>query len=236
MGGTPIDDAEILRIQVEALFRHDGVGRITTTNEPEPTEAPRLFVSRSTSTIVWRLRADVPADIAGEIDRILSQDRPLVDLDDTPTVQVELVALLARWSPVTAVFAGPSWYVPAGIVPPGRARPLSEEDLPALRPHFPYLSEHHHGLSPCTGVVADGVAVAVCSSVRITPTACEAGLHTVEAARGRGYGPDAVTAWTAAVRATGRLPLYSTSWDNAPSRRVAAKLSLIQYASSFSVY
>lgn len=232
---TPTDH-ELLELQVEALFRHDGDGRITSTNEPEPAEAPRLFVSRSTDANLWRVRADVPADVVAQVDRLLERDALLVDVGAVATVQLELVALLAGTAPMTSVIAGPSWYVPTGIPTPRRARALTADDLPALRPNFPYLSEHLEGLSPCAGAVEDGVVVAVCSSVRITPSACEAGLHTVEAARGRGRGPDAVAAWAAAVRATGRIPLYSTSWDNMASRRVAAKLGLVQYAATFSIY
>lgn len=227
---------ELLQLQVQALFRHDAAGRIISTNEPEPAEAPRIFVGRSSRVDLWRVRADVPADVVAQVDRLLERDPPLVDAGAVPTVQLELVALLAWTAPVTSVFAGPSWYVPAGIPTPRRARALTADDVPALHPNFPYLSQHFERLPPCAGTIEDGVVIAVCSSVRITASACEAGLHTIEAARGRGHGPDTVAAWAAAVRATGRIPLYSTSWENVASRRVAAKLGLVQYAANFSIY
>jgi len=229
-------DHELLRLQVQALFRHDAAGRITSTNEPEPAEAPRLFVGWSSGANLWRIRADVPADVVAQVDRLLERGPPLVDVGAVATVQLELVALLAATAPMTSVFAGPSWYVPAGIPTPRRARALTVDDVPALHPNFPYLSQHLERLSPCVGAIEDGVVIAVCSSVRITASACEAGLHTIEAARGRGHGPDAVAVWAAAVHATGRIPLYSTSWENAASRRVAAKLGLVQYAANFSIY
>ena len=45
----------------------------------------------------------------------------------------------------------------------------------------------------------------------------------------------AVAAWALAVRKEGRIPLYSTSWDNLASRSVARKLDLILYGTDFSI-
>ena len=42
-----------------------------------------------------------------------------------------------------------------------------------------------------------------------------------------------VAAWARAVREIGAEPLYSTSWDNTPSRSVARKLNLIPYAADY---
>jgi hypothetical protein len=38
-----------------------------------------------------------------------------------------------------------------------------------------------------------------------------------------------VAAWAKAVYDMARVPLYSTSWDNEPSRALAKRLGLIQY-------
>ena len=76
--------------------------------------------------------------------------------------------------------------------------------------------------------------MAVCCSSRVTGRAAEAGVNTLEGYRGRGYAPAAVAAWAAAVRASGRLPLYSTSWDNVASQGVARKLGLVLYGADLS--
>ena len=85
-------------------------------------------------------------------------------------------------------------------------------------------------------LVEDGAAVSLGFSARLTTRVAEAGVNTVEAYRGRGYAPTVVTAWAHAIRATGRIPLYSTSWDNRASRAVARKLGLVQYAADLSVW
>jgi predicted GNAT family acetyltransferase len=84
-------------------------------------------------------------------------------------------------------------------------------------------------------VVVDGHAVSVCCSVRETAEAFEAGVETVAAHRRRGYAPRAVTAWAREVRAMGRVPLYSTSWQNEASRAVARTLGLIHFGTDLHI-
>jgi RimJ/RimL family protein N-acetyltransferase len=63
-----------------------------------------------------------------------------------------------------------------------------------------------------------------CYSSRVGRVADEAGVETPPQHRGRGYAPIAVAAWARRVQAEGKLALYSTSWENRASQRVAAKL------------
>ena len=77
--------------------------------------------------------------------------------------------------------------------------------------------------------------VSICFCARRSDIAAEAGLETAESYRGRGYGPRVTAAWAAAVRNAGLTPLYSTSWMNHASLAVARKLSLVAYASSWSI-
>jgi predicted GNAT family acetyltransferase len=88
---------------------------------------------------------------------------------------------------------------------------------------------------PFIAVVVDGVAVSLCHSARLTDRAAEAGVETLEAYRGHGYASAVVTEWAHAIRATGRIPLYSTSWDNLASQAVARRLGLTQYGTDFSI-
>ena len=78
-------------------------------------------------------------------------------------------------------------------------------------------------------------AVSICGSARITSRAHEAGVETHPDFRGRGHAVKVVAAWARAVREDGRIPLYSTSWENEASRDVARKLGLVQYGVTFHV-
>ena len=80
-----------------------------------------------------------------------------------------------------------------------------------------------------------GHPVSVCFCARRTAAAAEAGVETAAAFRGRGYGPRVVTAWAAAVRSQGLVPIYSTGWENNASRAVARKLGLVPFATDFAV-
>jgi predicted GNAT family acetyltransferase len=81
----------------------------------------------------------------------------------------------------------------------------------------------------------DGAPVSLCLCARRSPDAAEAGLDTAPDYRGRGHAIRVASAWAVAVRASGRTPLYSTSWENAASLGVAGKLGLAIYATDWSI-
>ena len=49
-------------------------------------------------------------------------------------------------------------------------------------------------------------------------------------------GPVDTTAWAAAVRTVGALPMYITTWDNHASQRVAAALGAVRFGVDFQLY
>ena len=79
---------------------------------------------------------------------------------------------------------------------------------------------------PFVAAIEDGQAVAVCASVRISERSHEAGVETAPDYRRRGNAARVVTAWARRVRALGAEPVYSTSFENAASRQVAASLGM----------
>ncbi|HEX9779864.1 MAG TPA: GNAT family N-acetyltransferase, partial [bacterium] len=89
--------------------------------------------------------------------------------------------------------------------------------------------------SPILAITEQGSPVSICFCARQSAAAAEAGLETAPQFRGRGFGPRVTAAWAGAIRASGRLPLYSTSWSNQPSLAVARKLSLNPSASHWSL-
>ena len=69
---------------------------------------------------------------------------------------------------------------------------------------------------------------AICFCARKTALAAEAGLATAPDFRGRGLGTRVTAAWAVAIRDSGLLPIYSTSWENTASLSVAQKLGLTE--------
>ena len=125
---------------------------------------------------------------------------------------------------------------------PGGGNPVSPEVIQISRstthrlsPEFAWLADELTVRDPVMAVVVDGMAVSVCFSARSTSAAAEAGVETLPEHRGRRYAGAVTAAWADAVRRQGRIPLYSTSWPNKASRRVAARLGLIQYATDFHI-
>ena len=104
-----------------------------------------------------------------------------------------------------------------------------------MREVFPTLAADLPDRQPCLAIVREGRLASICFSARNTPDAAEAGLETMEAFRGHGYATAVTAAWAQAVRAEGRIPLYSTDWDNRASRAVARKLGLVLYGADLTI-
>ena len=136
---------------------------------------------------------------------------------------------LNGYLPVSREYGGPAFLFPEELPDGPRAILVSAGNRSMLQPHFDWAIEEWDGIQPVTVALEEGVAVAICHSPATSDGASEAGVFTIEAARGRGYAVDVVAAWAHAVREAGRLPMYSTEWTNAASRRVAAKLGLERY-------
>ena len=154
---------------------------------------------------------------------------------DPPTTLSPYTDLVAKSGPVLRAETGPAFTFPEPIAEqPGVIRvtadnaSLLDQYLSAWLPDIPVAQ-------PMFVVVAEGQAVAICASVRLTKAACEAGVETAPPYRGRGYAALATAAWARAVRGMGLAPLYSTSWQNTASQAVARKLGLIHFGSDLHV-
>ena len=112
---------------------------------------------------------------------------------------------------------------------------ITPSNTSLLKGEFAWLAEELAVRNPVVAMVVNGAAVSVCFSARATRDASEAGVETLPEHRGRRHAGAVTTAWAAEVRRQGRIPLYSTSWTNHASRRVAARLGLIQYATDFHI-
>jgi RimJ/RimL family protein N-acetyltransferase len=227
-------DLELMQLQVAALYELDARSRLLRVNEPDGAGAPRLFVGRTASGTLWRFRHDLPDALLREIERLLRAEpvvpdptRPLACLD-------ELLAALERQAPVTATWSGPAWRFPENLAAPAGVVGIAPDNADLLRPTYPWLAANLPAYQPCFAILQQGAAVSICFSARNSPRAAEAGVQTHDAFRGRGYASSTVAAWASAVRRENRIPLYSTSWDNAASRGVARRLGLVLYGADLS--
>jgi len=218
----------------------DEAGRIVSTREPEATPGPLFAIVRSATACAWAVRADLPADIGAELDRLAQDEPPAADLRDAPVFAERYVSLLkdrvaSRGVPATKTRQsdGPAFTFSDAVPQSNGIVVVNDERL--LDRHFRgwVPGEIAAGRAPVMAVVEDDVPISICFCARPSQVAAEAGLETAEAYRGRGYGTRVTAAWALAMRTLGRMPLYSTSWSNHASLAVARKLGLVAYACSW---
>lgn len=226
------DDLALLDLQIATLFRLDAAGDLLAINEPDEPPAPRLFLGRTLAGNRWHLRHDLPDELRAELVRILATEPLATDLAAPPVTAAALRAALADHAPLVNEWGGPAWVFPE-VLPQQEAEAMLLTDTTPLRRTFPGWAADFAMSRPGAAIIQGGEAVAVCCSARTSAGAAEAGVNTLPEWRGRGYARGVVVAWAGAVRAAGRIPLYSTSWDNLASRGVARSLGLRLYAADF---
>jgi hypothetical protein len=254
-----LSDLELLELQIEALFTHDGAGRIGFVNEPGGDRAPRFFFGRTREGNLWRVRDDLPEGLVRRLGELVAGESVGEDLRAEPRQLAAFREVLGEHGAVESSYVGPAYRFPDEVPAPTiEVARLAYGDLHLLGRmgwNIHAEAEQFAAREPYLAVIADGAVVSVCFCARLTDRAAEAGLETlgahrapagsttaatagletVDGYRGRGYGPAVTAAWARAIRDTGRVPLYSTSWDNLASQAVARKLGLVQYATDLSL-
>ena len=228
-------DRELMRIHIETLFTHDDAGRMIRVNEPMGKTAPRFFLGRTTEGNEWRFRHDVDEDLVRELNALCTSEGDGDEFLLPPYGSSAYVELLGRTAPVLSVWTGPAFRFPSDVRETSETVLVTAENVDVLRPHFTAWLDDVPFCQPFLALLQNGRAVSVCGSVRVTPVAHEAGLETRHEFRGRGYAVQVVSAWARSLRDIGRIPLYSTSWQNTASQAVAAKLGLVRYGTTLHI-
>jgi hypothetical protein len=214
-------------IHLRTSYVLDERGRIRSTREPEPTSGPLFTLIRSASSCAWAVRADVPGELGAELDRLAGEEPTIQDSQDAPLHADRYLSLVGG-----QIESGPAFIFPDEIAHPTDVTTV--DNLQALERNFRgWTAAEIPRRSPILAVTDSGYPVSVCFCARMSEIAAEAGVETAAALRGRGLAPRVTAAWALAIRASGRIPLYSTSWSNAASLAVARKLGLVQYASDW---
>lgn len=212
--------------------------RIISTREPTAKRGPLFTLVRGATSCAWAVRADMPSDLAGELECLARDEPPGVDLHDEPIHAGRYLSLIRshivpghETAAKIRQSSGPAFTFPDALTRPIDVVVVEDERL--LQRNFSgwELGEIAAGRSPVFAILEGGYPVSACYSARRSHAAAEAGLETAEAFRGRGFGPRVTAAWALAIRATGRVPLYSTEWTNHASLSVARALGLVAYAS-----
>lgn len=231
------DVHDLLETHINTLFQCDAVGRLRSTNEADPPPGPRFYMARSTQGNAWRMRHDVPASIARQIDALCHAEPPAAALHQPPQCYAAVRALLGERAPIRGEYRGPAYLIPREIAQFDGAVLITNESAHTLARYFKWLLPFEDSIAnqPVAAVVIDGVAVSCCFCSRIPGAATEAGVFTEPEFRGHGYATAAVAAWAAAVWQRGIRPMYSTSWDNTASQHIAARLGMSVYAEDWSI-
>jgi GNAT acetyltransferase len=224
-----------MHMHVRALFTQDGRGRLVAVNEPSGKPAPRIFLGRTVQGSVWWLRHDLDEALVNGLEAVCREgslsSHPVAD----PAMVERLSAVLTVAAPVERVWVGPAFVCPQMSSAGGSAVRVDRANADLLSPFLEdWRADAERGV-PMAVSLEDRRAVSVCCSVRQTEQAHEAGVETHPAFRGRGHGARAVTGWANGVRNLGRVALYSTSWDNEASRRLAATLGLEQFGTDLHI-
>ena len=220
-----------MRLRPAVLYTVDREGRLLRVNEPGGAEAPRFFLGRTPAGHTWRFRHDVPAETAEELSA-LCREEPLGEpLPPLPVNLERYRECLRRSAPVQRQWAGPAFRFPETL--PRSSRTFEVTGPEILERDFPEWVGDVSYRKPFLAVRESGRVASVCCSVRITLLVHEAGVETHPSFRGRGFAPEVVAAWAAAVRQAGACPIYSTAWENAASQAVAARLGLTLFGVDF---
>ncbi len=233
-----VSDLQLLQLQVDALYTHDPSGRILDVNEPGGDRAPRFFLGRTREGAIWRCRDDVAEETVQELERLASEEPIRENLRAEPRNLDAFLAALRVDQEIVSGWSGPAYRFPDELPLQATVTRLTRSNVHLLRLMSWDLDEtvrEFEKYEPFMAVIEDGAAVSLCHGARLTDQAAEAGVETLEAYRGRGYATAVVAGWAYAIRATGRIPLYSTSWDNLASQAVAHRLGLVQYGTDLSL-
>ena len=163
-------------------------------------------------------------------------DSTAKDLGRPPRIREAVRAGLEAPGSIIREYRGPAFRIPEGTRATGDPVLITKENSHLLDAGFPWIIRSITAdVGPVAAAVVQGKAVSICYCARLSSVAAEAGVETLEAARGRGHATTAVSAWATTLRQRGLLPLYSTSWENVASQRVAEKLGAVCYGEDWEI-
>jgi hypothetical protein len=222
-------DVQLMQLHVEALFTHDANHDLVRVNEPNGAPAPRFFLGRTRDGVLCRFRHDVDAATRRALRKTLEDQTARATSIDLLADPLPYQHILSRTAPVEKTWFGPAYCIPRRPLVTAPTIGVTTANADVLRALLEAWVPDVPRCQPMIALEIEGRAVTLCCSGRSTKEADEAAVETVTSYRNRGYGRLVVQAWASAVYAAGRLPLYSTSWENTASQAVMRKLELAPF-------
>ena len=159
-------------LHLRTLFLLDNDDRILGTREPEPSAGALFCLIRGSTACAWAVRADVPPDIAAELDRLARKEPQVSDFRDAPVHAKRYMALVEG-----RCDSGPAFAFPDELARPHGT--VLVDDVETLGRHFSGLTASEFPYrTPIVAVVEKGRAVSVCFSSRLSDIAAECGVET----------------------------------------------------------
>ncbi|MEK3915941.1 GNAT family N-acetyltransferase [Paenibacillus sp. FSL H7-0331] len=216
-----------MNIQAATLYVLNEKNKIIGINERNQTSVTAVFIGRTRESISTYFHTDLPQSIVEEI-----QQHTLESIH-----VLNLCRIIEKYKPVKDIWIGPAFTFNQDnmFISESEITLIDESNKNLLLQHFSELLGELEERMPIAAYIINDEAVSVCCSARISSQAAEAGLMTIEPYRGKGIGQKVVHKWSDEIFKQGLLPIYSTSWDNLSSQRVAQKLGLIQFGMDFSI-
>lgn len=218
------DKAALMACHADALFRWNDDGNMTGVNDLSGAGAPAVYWGITQDSTIVRYRHDVPVEIRREVDALLMNASGAWE-DCFVVLRHLSIRLATRGLHIASVWSGPVFIFPEDLPPFHESVLVMSRNAALLTAEFPEHAKDIEVIQPCLAVVRDGRAVAVCCTAR-TGRCVDAGVETAAGFRRMGLGIAVCTEWARNVRKLGFIPIYSTSWDNVASRRLAQRLSL----------
>ncbi len=213
--------------RMQALFAHDEAGRLVNLDVPGGGDAPMFVLHRNVGNNLWRFHADLPDEVMRQL-TVLCEREPVSETPSRLPRHADSYAdLLSSHGPIKRIWAGPAFlFQPEILAGDIDAIEITGDNVDLLNGGLEAWRVDVMERRPLMAVIADGHAVSICGSSRITDAVHEAGIETLPDYRGQGHATTATAAWAAAITRLGAVPLYSTNWQNEASRGVAGKLRL----------
>src|ERR1700688_126998 len=221
--GVPIQ-LDLALKRVEALFRYDDRGRLTSINQWNGGAAPRFFLMRTVGSGIWRFRADLPDDLVSRLEPLCGREAGGDLSAKLPARYAEHLELLSSHAPVERVWAGPVYMSVRDLPPSTPPIALGDDNAHLLRGGLEDWMPDVPHRRPFMAMIENDHAISLCASVRISDAVHCAGVEPRADHRQRGHAVNAVAGWARAVRSLGATPFYTTSWDNVASQGVARRL------------